>query len=56
MGCVLVERVSLHRGAGGSGGVVERWEARLEGLLEEGCLVVGGRMCVAMSSGRLGVV
>jgi hypothetical protein len=54
--CALVGRVSLHRGFGGSGGVVVVAGLLIEGLRVVDCRRAGGRKCVAMSSGRLAAV
>ena len=56
VGCVLAGRVSLHRGAGGPGGVVVGVGLRFEGWLEVGFRLEGGRRCAAMLSGRLEAV
>ena len=56
MGCVLAGRASLHRGAGGFGGVVVGAGLRFEDLRVVDCRRVGGRKCVAMPSGRLEAV
>jgi hypothetical protein len=56
VGFVLAERVSLHRGVGGSGGVAVGVVLRIEGWLEVGYRLEGGTRCAARLNGRLAAV